>query len=476
MSKTRKINLFASIFIPLILLLGCTPAATSTPAPTPVPATPTDIQPTHTLVSPAHTALPPTATLEPTATPEIPRILWNKTYRQTAADMGEDVLVAEDGGFYIVGTAGMDLYGAGQSGDIYLLRTDENGKILWEKTYGGEKAEEGLSLARADDGNLLLAGMTKSFGAGGADAYLVKVDPLGNEIWAKTYGGPLDEMASVRALADGSFMLWGNVVDPNDIVADPGASGYGGYAGRSNIYLAQVDAAGNLVWSQTFGGQNNLLTSGGVQAADGGFVVLASLLRFPQPGDDAYLLKVDRNGKKVWERAWEEGTISAFDLLLTADDQYLVAASYAPANDKARATADFLFIKVDQQGADVWSSQFGDPKMMDYPMLVTQTADGGYIAAGDWIKDWSGTSPGLVSITKIDAAGNLMWEKTIKPTGKHNVLRSWLQLEDGNCLLVGSRLSQKFEIFMMKVDVGAASSTDLGQTPPGTKVIASLKQ
>jgi hypothetical protein len=460
-----KIRLFPMCVIFLSLLTNCAPA----PIPTQVvPAIITAVLPTNTVVPPTNTIVSPTATSQPTTipTPEIPRILWDKTYHKTSGDMGEAVLVADDGGFYIVGTASLDMSGAGVSGDVYLIRTDANGEVLWEKTYGGDKAEEGLSLARTSDGNLLLAGMTKSSGAGGADAYLVKVDPDGNEIWSKAYGGPLDEMVSARVLEDGSFMLWGNVVDPNDSIADPGAAGYDGYAGRSNIYLAKVDAAGNLVWSKTFGGQNNLLSSGGVAAADGGFVVLASLLRYPEPGDDAYLLKVDKNGKKVWERTWEDGTIATFNLLRTADDQYLIAASVAPADDTARAMADFLFIKVDQQGKEVWSSQFGDPKMIDYPKVIVQTPDGGYIAVGDWLQDLSGRSPGLIAIAKIDAVGKLVWEKTIKPTGRENVLRGWLQLEDGNCLLVGSRLTQKFEIYMMKVEVGLAGSAYLGQTPP----------
>ncbi len=319
---------------------------------------------THQYSAPAHRHASPSRFegLEPTAipTPEVPRILWDKTYRKTANDMGEDVLVADDGGYYIVGTANLDIYGTGKSGDIYLIRTDENGAVLWEKTYGGEKAEEGLSITRTSDGNLLLAGNTNSAGAGGADAYLVKVDLDGNEIWSKTYGSALDEMVLARELADGSLLLWGNVVDPQDFVADPGLAGYDGLAGRSNIYLVKTDANGNELWARKFGDKNNLIVSGGVEAPDGGFVVLASLLRFPEPGDDLYLLKVDKNGQKVWERTWEEGTTAAYDLIRTADDQYLIAASVAPADDTARALADFLFIKVDQAGQDVWVSQFGD--------------------------------------------------------------------------------------------------------------------
>ncbi|MGB5845524.1 MAG: PQQ-binding-like beta-propeller repeat protein [Anaerolineales bacterium] len=454
----RKFSMLAIFVVFLGLLAGCATAAPSTQLAT------------ATLIPPTNTPVPPTATLPPTAIPttEVPLILWDKTYHKTSKDdMGEDVLAADDGGFYIVGTAGLDMSGAGLSGDIYLIRTDANGEVLWEKTYGGDKSEEGLSVTRTSDGNLLLAGMTKSSGAGGADAYLVKVDLDGNEIWAKTFGGLFDESASVRELADGGFMLWGNSVNPEDVIADPGAAGYGGYEGRSNIYLAKIDTTGNQLWSHTFGDKNNLLTSGGIESPDGGFVVLASLLRFPEPGDDIYLLKLDKDGNKVWDRTWEEGTTSAYDLIRTTDDNYLIAASYASADDTARSKADFLFIKVDQQGNEIWTSAFGDPVMMDYPMSVTQAADGGYIAAGDWIKDMSGASLGLISITKIDSDGKLVWEKTIKPAGQHNVLRTWLQLADGSCLLIGSRLTQRFEIYLMKVDIGASSNAYLGQTPPG---------
>ena len=454
----KKIEISATLIILVSLIASCVPAAISTPVPvtgTPVPPTNTPVLPT---VTPQPTTIP---------TPEIPRILWNKTYQKTPGNtMGEDVLVAEDGGFYIVGTTDLDMVGTGVSGDIYLIRTNADGEVLWEKTYGGNRSEEGLSILRTQDGNLLMSGLTRSFGAGGADAYLIKTDLEGNEIWSKTFGGPLDESASVRELADGSFMLWGNRVDPNDFIADSGAAGYGGYSGRSNIYLAKVDTAGNLLWSQTFGGKNNLLAVSGVVSPDGGFVVLASLLRFPDSGDDIYMIKVDTNGNKVWDRTWEEGTMLAYDLIRSADDHYLIAASYAPADDTAHSKADFLFIKVDQQGQDVWISKFGDPDMMDYPISVTQTADGGYIAAGEWIKDMSGTAPGSISITRIDRDGNLVWERTIKPAGHENVLRTWIQLADGSCLLVGSRLTQRFEIYLMKVDVGE-NTAYLGQVPPG---------
>jgi hypothetical protein len=273
-------------------------------------------------------------------------------------------------------------------------------------------------------------------------------------------------MVSVRALADGGFMLWGNSVDPNDPVADPGAAGYGGFAGRSNIYLAKVDAAGNQVWTQTFGGQNNLLASAGLQTADGGFLGLASLLRFPDPGDDLYLLKVDAAGDLVWEHTWEEGTMAAYDLIHTADDNYLIAGLYIPTDNTAPAKADFLFIRVDEQGDELWRNVFGNPDMIDYPQVVAETPDGGYLAAGEWVKDWSGRHPASIAIAKIDANGQPLWQEVIKNGSSHSMLRTMLRHPDGSYRVVGSKLKgQQFDIFLMKVDIGD-SLAYLGQTPP----------
>ncbi len=410
-------------------------------------------------------AISPQLIVTPTTVPESSRVIREKSYDKKQNDLGEDFLIANDGGFYIVGTTNLDFSGSGALSDIYLIRTDENGEVLWDKTYGGDKSEEGLSISRTNDGNLLIAGTTQS---SGADAYLIQIDLEGNEIWSKTFGTPLDESASVRELADGSFMLWGNSVDPNDFVADPGAAGYGGYSGRSNIYLTKVDAAGNQLWSQTIGGKNNLLASGGVESSDGGFVVLASLLRFPDPGDDIYLIKLDKDGNKIWDHTWEDGTMGAYDLIHTTDDNYLIAGSYIPMDGTAQAKADFLFIKVDQQGDEIWISTFGDPEMVDYPQVAAETADGGYIALGEWVKDWSGSYPASISIAKIDASGQPVWQEVIKTASQHSILRAILQHPDGSSLIVGSKMMRgKFDIFLMKVDIGASSSAYLGQTSPG---------
>jgi hypothetical protein len=411
--------------------------------------TPTTTQP---VLPSTDTPVPP-VTAAPTNTPEIPNIIWNRLYGGEQNDVAWDVQLTEDGGFYVLGTTGLE-FGPDMLGDIYLIRMDPDGNVLWEKTYGGAKYEEGLHISRTIDGGLLLSGMTASFGAGGMDAYLVKIDTEGNELWSRTLGGPLDEMAAAEQQPDGSFIFCGNLVDPNDIVvADAGAAGYGGFSGRSTVYLAKTDPEGNELWTRTFGADNNLITAGCVQASDGGFLALATLMRFPAPDDDICLVKVDQDGNEVWSRTWEEGTMTAYDLIPTSDGNFLIAGSLAPADDVDRLKADFFFIKVDQQGNEIWMNTFGDPGMIDYPELVTETGDGGYLVIGQWERDLSSGLSDII-LVKIDGNGQPVWQDIIR-VGAHSMFGDLLQLPDGKYIFLGSRLiSSQFDIFSIKVDIG----------------------
>lgn len=430
----RTIALMMLVVLLVVLVAGCGPAATAVP--------------------PTSTPIPSTAEPSPAATPTTEPVVashtWKKIYGGNKDDVGWDVLMTDDGGYFIVGTTNLQ-FEPEMQGDIYLIRTDAAGEVLWEKTYGGEGYEEGGTIFETNDGELMIAGCTTSFGAGGMDAYLIKLDQKGNEIWSKTYGGPLDEMAAARQMADGGYILGGNIVDPNDFVADPSAGGYGGFAGRSNIYLARTDSDGNELWSRAFGGENNVLIASGVQTPDGGFLILATITYFPDSGDDITLLKVDENGDEVWSRTWEEGTTNAYDLILTSDGNYLIAGSYSPPDDANRSKEDFLFIKVDATGNELWTSTFGDPDMIDYGTVLAETLDGDYVAAGGTGRSLSSWDEDI-ALVKIDENGQLVWEQIIK-TATHNMYGTILQHPDGGYVIAGTTFRDRsFDIFMIKTD------------------------
>jgi len=428
----RVICLVAIAPTVLALLAACGPAATTTPAP------PTDVP------------IPPTAEPLPTQAPAAESDTWIKTYGGRGDDVANGMLLADDGGYFVVGGTNLK-FDAEMQGDIYLIRTDAAGEVLWEKTYGGEGYRLGQSISRAKDGGLLISGVTASPGSGGMDIFLTKLDQDGNELWTKTFGGPLDEFGAAWPLEDGGYLLGGNLVDPNDVVADPGAAGYGGFAGRSNVYLARTDGDGDELWSRTFGGENNVMSLAAAPSPDGGFLVLATIMHYPENDDDIYLLKVDEDGNEVWSRTWEEERCTGRDLISTTDGNYLLTGIYSLVEGTDRPTQDFLFIKVDPDGNELWRSTFGDPDKIDYASVLAEAADGGYVAAGNRGTSLSSWDEDLV-LVKIDENGQLLWERVIE-TNSHNMFGAILCHPDGGYLIAGSTYGNGgFDIFLVKTD------------------------
>lgn len=133
--------------------------------------------------------------------------IWSKTYGGAEVDEAHAVCAAPGGGYIIVGDTWS--YGAG-SADIYMLKIDENGSLAWQKTFGGAADERGNAVAPTRDGGYIIAGRTFSFGAGLLDMYLIKTDGGGNLVWQKTLGGTSsDEACAVAQTADGGYVVAG---------------------------------------------------------------------------------------------------------------------------------------------------------------------------------------------------------------------------------------------------------------------------
>jgi Secretion system C-terminal sorting domain len=98
--------------------------------------------------------------------------LWTKTFGGSGSDGGYWVQQTADGGYIIVGWAGGD---RGYS-DVWLIKTDANGDVLWTKIYDGNSNDVGYFVQQTNDMGYIIAGSTESFGAGGIDAWLIKID------------------------------------------------------------------------------------------------------------------------------------------------------------------------------------------------------------------------------------------------------------------------------------------------------------
>jgi predicted secreted protein len=132
---------------------------------------------------------------------------WNKTFGGPSDDTASCIVQTADSGFILAGLTVS--FGAGGS-DFWLLKTDSQGNMQWNKTFGGAKNDLATYIAQSSDGGFALVGWEESFGAGGEDIWLIKTNANGDAQWNKTYGGSLNEEAYfVAQTDDGGYALVG---------------------------------------------------------------------------------------------------------------------------------------------------------------------------------------------------------------------------------------------------------------------------
>jgi len=130
-----------------------------------------------------------------------------KTFGGIGDDCAYSLQITDDGGYIICGYT--DSYGSGGT-DVYLIKTDSLGDTLWTKTFGGTDDDCGYSVETTSDGGYIICGYTESFGAGGRDVYLIKTNSSGDLLWAKTFGGAgTDWGASVKQTKDEGYIITG---------------------------------------------------------------------------------------------------------------------------------------------------------------------------------------------------------------------------------------------------------------------------
>jgi hypothetical protein len=208
--------------------------------------------------------------------------VWDKIFGGSNFTLAFAVQQTSDGGFVLAGvnnTPQVSSYG-----NAWLTKTDSNGNMVWEKTFGGSKDGRAQSVQQTNDGGYILAGYTNSYGAGYYDVWLIKTDKNGNKVWDKTFGGIDGEYANaVQQTSDGGYILAGYT----------DSYGSGGY----DAWLIKTYANGNMVWNKTFGGSMLDIAYAVQQTSDGGYI-LAGLgnCSYESGNGDAWLIKTDANG------------------------------------------------------------------------------------------------------------------------------------------------------------------------------------
>ncbi len=334
---------------------------------------------------------------------------------------------------------------------VLLMKIDAAGTVVWEKTYPEGRQGAGSAILALDDGGFLVAGTTLSDDGDDADILSLWLDADGNELRSRKYGTPLNEdgRALVRT-ADGGYVILGISVDPDDFVADAGAAGYSGFDGRSNAYVLKVDAEGKEIWSRRYTTTDNVIVSGGASAPDGGVVVLTYRLGYPVDDNDILLAKLDSDGNEVWSRAWTDGDASGYGLVATRDGGYAISGMLADPDDPALKKGDALLIKVDADGNEIWSRSYGESSMIETAHVVIETAAGHFVCVG-WQEVSFDDYGDDLCIAVFDGDGTPL-SMSVTPTSAHNMYEGLLECPDGTLIVTGSaaQAGRVFRIQLIK--------------------------
>ncbi|MDI6787632.1 MAG: hypothetical protein QME51_04610, partial [Planctomycetota bacterium] len=244
------------------------------------------------------------------------------------------------------------------------LKLTSTGSIDWQKTYGGTGSDSAQSIQQTSDGGYIVAGVTQSFGTGSADFWVLKLTSTGSIDWQKTYGGTgYDRANSIQQTADGGYVVAGNTTS------------FG--AGSNDFWVLKLNNDGTVAWQKTYGGTGGETANSIRQTSDGGYIVAGTS---DGAGVDFWVLKLNSDGSVVWQKTYGgTGDEYARPIQQTVDGGYIVAGY---TTSFGVGSYDIWVLKLNNDGTVAWQKTYGGTGG-ETANSIRQTADGGYIVAGN---------------------------------------------------------------------------------------------
>ncbi len=353
------------------------------------------------------------------------QVTWKRTFGGTEEDWGTSIISTPDGGFVLTGSTESndgDFNSVNKgSEDIFIVKLDSSGNVQWKKVFGGNESDRGSSISKTQDGGFVLTGMTssndgdfKGMNRGSLDIFLIKFDSSGNVLWKKTFGGSrLDEGHSITTTPDGGYVLTGRT-ESNDGDFEGMRKGY------DDVFVIKLDMQGTPQWTTTIGGSNSDEGRCVVSTLDGGIVLTGKSSSidgdfdgFNHGSGDIFIVKMDDDGVLQWKTRMEGNLSNVGTSLAISSKQGIVLTgktleNYDEDNDVSR---DVMVVHLNEYGSVQWKKMFGGD-MHDEGYSITSTPDGGFVLTGMTSSndgDFKGMNRGFkdILVMKLDSNGKL---------------------------------------------------------------------
>lgn len=302
---------------------------------------------------------------------------WAKSIQQT-----------HDNGYVVGASADMACIG---NLDARILKLDSGGGLEWDIIMGGGNAEGMKSVRQTGAGGYIAAGSTASKGAGGHNAWVIKLHASGTVVWDKAFGqNKADWADSIRELSDGGYVVSG----------EKNLSGVSTF--NSDAWVLRLDSDGNVIWELALGGGGRHAAHSALPTEDGGYIVAGYTESQGAGGRDVWILRLSPGGELEWDKTYG-GTEyeEAYSIEPTTDGGY-VAAGYR--DHEGGWDPDAWILKLSSGGELEWEREYGG-SAPDKAYSIQQTTDDGFVVAG--VTESKGAGNSDVWVLKLDPAGNV---------------------------------------------------------------------
>lgn len=328
--------------------------------------------------------------------------------------------------------------------------------IDWSKHYGGTKADAANDIQHTSEGGFIVTGYARSAdedltnNKGGSDYWVLKLDSIGTIEWQQNFGGADNDNATgILQTTDGGYIVAGGAVSFDGQVT--------GNHGVEDAWVLRLDNAGNILWKKAYGGSQNDRAESIQPTSDGGYILAGYSqsndgdLSFNNGEFDYWVFKIDANGNLLWEKSLG-GSLSefAFDAMQTVDGGYLVAgSSFSNDGDVSdnKGFYDYWVAKLDAVGNLVWEKNYGGTGE-ERAYGIALNAAGAYVAgnSNSATNDVPGNNGGYdVWVVNLGLSGNLVWTKNFGGITEDRAL-GISPKADGGLLLAGLSTSSNGDV------------------------------
>jgi predicted secreted protein len=373
--------------------------------------------------------------------------LWAKAYGSTSADEAYSIQRTKDGGFIVAGNMTISMTNT----DAWVLKLDPDGNVQWQKVFGGPFTDVAYEVKESYDGSFIVAGSSvTSVPTRQSNGFIVKLDSNGNFVWSLTYGGTADdEFRSLTISQEGG----------TEYIIVTGYTKSFGSGGEDAWILKVNSSDGSIVWQKTYGTPNDDRFQRVITSSYSGSIsyVFAGRTFSSSTNFDFWVMITDENGntkmsKKYFYSLLSPGDEWAWDIKETPDGAFVVvdlAQRYIGSGGR-----DIWILKIGKDNGEIiWQKAFGG-QYDDEARSAVVLENGDIIIAGTANSLVSGSGTYDIWILRLDKDGNLKWQKVFGLPGSNADLASSICLsDDGNFVVAGYTTTSGGgnDIFVMKI-------------------------